>query len=157
MNETVHPNEKLLKFEPSQIMAGLSILIGEQLGYSGLSRTTFAMRYNDNAVIKIENTNEGVFQNVIEWRAWCFISQDEKLSQYFAPCYEISRCGTVLIQARTQPIPDDLELVEMPDFVGDFKKMNWGMIEDRPVLHDYGILNPTRGRKVKIIKQNLLY
>lgn len=151
-------NETLAQFDAAQILAATSILCGEQLGVSGISRTTFALRYSDDAVIKIENPASGVFQNVIEWRAWQYIQHDERLAQFFAPCLEISQCGTVLIMARTAPLPDDLDEIELPEIIGDYKKMNLGMYKGNPVMHDYGLLNPIHlHRKIRINKVKLDY
>ena len=149
-------DESLLQFEPEQISAALSMLCGKQIGLPGLSRTVYAMRYNDDYVVKFERADSDAFQNVIEFRAWNFIMHNDKLSKFFAPCMDISRCGRVLIQARTQPLPDDIELVDMPSIITDYKKMNWGMFMGQPVLHDYGLLNPV-GHRVSIKKQKLLF
>lgn len=149
---TIAKDSDLEMFPQDQLHAALSVLCGERLGY-GISRTTFAMRYCDDKVLKIENADSGVFQNVIEWRAWEYIQHDTEMLKYFIPCVEISRCGTVLVQMKAEALPDDMHEVELPDFVGDYKRENLGMFEGRVVVLDYGLWNPVARGKVKIKKR----
>jgi len=107
---------------------------GEMIGH-GTSRRVYTLAQQPDRVLKIEYEGKGFFHNVEEWRLWNEVSERPELSKWLAPCYSISANGMFLIQARTQPLerlPD-----KVPAWLGDFKRANWGLYEDRPVCHDY--------------------
>lgn len=118
----------------------LGIIVGELLG-EGMTRYVYACNVKidgHEVVIKIE-TGHGFFQNAVEYRMWEYL-KDEKIAQWLAPCLHISTCGKVLIQRRTQPMRDEEYPVMIPNMFTDQKKGNFGLLDGRPVCHDYGMM-----------------
>jgi hypothetical protein len=111
----------------------VNMMCGERLG-SGIGREVFVNSLDKTQVIKFEG-NACSFQNVIEWETWKRVVGTE-FERWFAPCISISPNGSVLIQARTTvptKFPD-----QMPVFLTDFKRANYGVYKGRVVAHDYG-------------------
>lgn len=102
----------------------------------GMSCTVYQHKTQPHLVIKRER-QVGKFQNVNEYHIWHQICC-MKLAEWFAPVYAISPCGQFIIQAKTQPITADQLPSQVPGLFTDFKQNNWGMLEGRPVCHDYG-------------------
>jgi hypothetical protein len=103
---------------------------------SGIGRTTYASLVLPDSVIKIE-PNARSFQNIVEWETWNAVYGTE-YEKWFAPCEHISANGSVLVMAKTTPIPKGMYPTKMPVFLTDFKEANYGMYEGRIVCHDYG-------------------
>ena len=110
------------------------LFIGEKLG-EGCYREVFVYRMSPHWVIKYE-FGEKSFSNVGEWEIWQEVKNDKKLARWFAPCIDISFSGSILIQARTEPITKLPK--ELPDFLADLKPENFGRLNGRIVAHDYG-------------------
>lgn len=114
----------------------LALLCGERLGH-GMTREVFSFYPDDeNKVIKFE-LESGHFQNVCEYQVWDAIQYTE-LAKWFAPCYNISHCGRIMIQARCEPIAAIALPAEVPAFFTDLKSSNWGIYNKHPVCFDYG-------------------
>ena len=114
-----------------------SVLLGKVLG-EGLSRTVYEMAFHPGLVVKVETQNGKFFQNVTEYVTWQSVLKTG-MEKWFAPCYDISGNGRVLIQARTSK-PEDSDFPDkIPACLGDVKRENFGMFEDRLVCHDYGL------------------
>lgn len=111
------------------------LVAGDEIGY-GISRRVYVYGPSPNMVIKFEAGSKS-FQNVMEWQAWDDI-QDTPYKKWFAPCYMISPCGTVLIQKRTEKMGKKQYPAKMPTFFTDFKYNNYGLYKNRIVCHDYG-------------------
>lgn len=116
-----------------------SILCGDRLGF-GVARTVFACRLNPDYVLKIE-TGGRSFQNVLEWETWKIAEYAPKQALWLAPCISISTCGTVLVQRRTTPARAAEMPKSVPNWLTDVKLDNWGILDGRPVCHDYGYPN----------------
>lgn len=116
---------------------------------SGLSRVVYTSKLFPEVVFKLEPPGEH-FQNVMEWEYWNQVEYTP-VAKWFAPALAISSCGRVLAMKRTKPArfyPD-----EMPMFLTDFKKSNYGMYKGRVVCHDYGTcLLPTYGTILRMKK-----
>lgn len=120
---------------PDTLQSDLNkMIIGEKLG-SGQFRGVFVCAYDDTKVVKLEEA--GTFHNVSEWDTWEEVQQT-KWAKWFAPCYHISPCGRVLIQARTKPITRRQMPLQVPAFFTDMHSGNWGRYKGHPVMHDYG-------------------
>lgn len=124
-------------------LAGL--FLGEMLG-SGVGRTVYVLATDPSKVVKFETT-AGSFQNVIEWQTWNDL-QGTRVARYLAPCHWISPCGIVLVQSRVQTLPTleaeacgggrSLRKVQLPEFLTDLKRENYGLLDGRVVACDYG-------------------
>lgn len=123
-------------FEPHSLACDLfDMVAGPKLG-SGVSRVVYECYMRPRSVIKFENAR--TFQNVQEWQVWHEV-QGTAYEKWFAPCYEISKCGRILIQGKTRPFKPGEVPKKVPSFFTDMKIGNWGMYKGKPVCHDYGI------------------
>lgn len=112
-----------------------NLLCGDRIGW-GMSRSTYRSPLFPDAVVKVEELANH-FQNVIEWETWQMV-KGTPAEKWFAPCLHISPCGMVLIMARTTEPTSEQYLDQMPVFLTDFKRGNYGIYEGRLVCHDYG-------------------
>lgn len=79
-----------------------------------------------------------MFQNQAEWMVWKAI-EGSKLEKWFAPCMAISHLGLWLIQKRVEPMPRSRRPKRVPAFFNDLKDANFGILDGRVVVCDYGI------------------
>lgn len=113
-----------------------NLLCGNVIG-RGSARVVYDSQLFPEHVIKVENV-AGRFQNVMEWETWLIV-RDTKWAKWFAPCKWISPAGVVLIQAKTTPPPRASYPEMMPKFFADFKRPNYGLLNEQIVCHDYGV------------------
>jgi hypothetical protein len=112
----------------------MASLLGKELG-AGIARAAFVSDLDETIVIKVENS-KGSFQNVIEWETWKRFKDDKSVARWLAPCVWISQSGGILMMKRTMPLLRDPK--QMPRFLCDFKRSNYGLLNGRVVCHDYG-------------------
>ena len=110
------------------------LILGNLIG-SGSYRDVYEYKPNSKFVVKVEMSTARQFENVAEWAVWHEI-KDTMWAKYFAPCVSISHSGSVLIQERTEPIKRMPK--QLPNFMADLKRKNFGRIGNRIVAHDYG-------------------
>jgi hypothetical protein len=122
MSESVHAHREAFN------------LLCDQLIGTGIGRQVFSSAVFTGSVIKVESS-AGSFQNIIEWETWQRV-KETKFAKWFAPCEHISPCGSLLIMAKTAPALEYPE--QMPAFLTDFKRANYGMLNGNLVCHDYG-------------------
>jgi hypothetical protein len=121
---------------------------GKKLG-GGVGRTVFVYDLNPNFVIKIE---ESGFQNVIEWEMWKVVKASPH-QRWLAPVRHISPSGAALLMDRTLPAPRSKYPKRMPEWIGDYKYSNFGLLNGRLVCHDYGsFVNQSNGINEKMRK-----
>ena len=113
-----------------------SAMIGTFIG-EGIARKVYHCRLNIEYVCKIE-TKAHSFQNVSEWETWLWVRGNKYLEPWFAPCFHISGGGTVLIQRYCEPLRDADLPKQLPSFLCDLKRENFGMLNGRIVCCDYG-------------------
>jgi hypothetical protein len=113
----------------------MNSVLGKKLG-AGIGRHVFVFDIDPRYVAKVET---GGFQNVIEHQIWD-ASKDTQYAKWFAPVTFISGMGTVLLMERTTPAPPSAFPAWMPDFLGDLKYSNFGLLRGNLVCHDYGTL-----------------
>ena len=128
-----------------------NLLCGEKIG-EGIHRTVYECLVRPDLVVKVENDDYRYFANVIEQKFWNDWENYEKISRWLAPCEYLSPDGRILLQKRCDPIASGGALPDqLPAFLTDVKRSNFGWLEGRLVCLDYAItiLNPSlRGRKV---------
>lgn len=123
----------------------------------GVSRTVFECGYDESCVVKIDKSSN---DNIIEWELWNMLKyMPEKISNWFAPCVRISNNGRILIQKKTKPLSDKQweSLKEVPSFLTDIKRSNFGMYKGNLCMHDYaGVLVRLKfdSRLIKISKED---
>lgn len=151
-----YSSEYLEHFNADELRTTIAMLCGEHLG-RGISRTVFEMRFNPEYVVKIEENN-GQFQNIMEWKIWNKARQSfPTVLECLAPCVEISTCGRVLIMKRTKPVPKEMKDVTLPIWMSDISRRNIGMIDDKVVCHDYGLIVPVGPSFKRMTKYKLYY
>lgn len=114
-----------------------SLLCGDKLG-EGQNRKVYVCRLDEAYVIKIEPRGTQ-FQNVEEWRAWWW-AQGTSKARWLAPCKFISPCGLLLIQARVTPMRPKEAPKRLPQWLGDLKHENFGVLDGKVVACDYGTI-----------------
>lgn len=112
----------------------VDLVCGAQIG-RGEFRTVFEHRINPEYVIKYDNKDNR--SNVFEYAMWQEL-EFESISQWLAPTPWISPDGSWLIQRRTEPIRRSELPAKVPAIFCDLKLENWGMLDGKPVCHDYG-------------------
>lgn len=116
-------------------VSGFEFLLGEKLG-EGCFRKVYELRYSSERVIKIE---EGLPKsNINEHQLWW---DCESLRDWLCPVEGISSCGKFLIMPQTTPIRQEELPEDLPAWMTDVKKENFGWFNGKIVLHDYGLLN----------------
>lgn len=114
------------------------MLIGDFIG-EGISRKTYSCPLNREWVVKVSDP-QAYNQNMLEWMIWdeCHTHMLD-VREWLAPCHFISNGGHVMIQQRTAPVTPCLMPKKVPYFLNsDLKTDNWGLIDGKPVCHDYG-------------------
>lgn len=115
---------------------GFNLLCGKQLG-SGISRKVFECRLDPTLVVKVQHDDtKPPLENMMEFEVWQSAMMTE-FAKWFAPCTLISTTGRILLQKRTFPTRD-LPL-KVPAFFTDLKPENWGLLDGKPVCHDYAL------------------
>src|SRR6267154_323177 len=96
----------------------LSLVVGDVISV-GSTRTVYRAT-EASKVVKFE-TIERRFQNIMEWETWQIV-KDTKYKLWFAPCVDISPCGTILVQKFCRDLEDRELLDEIPAFFADVKR-----------------------------------
>lgn len=127
----------------------LGTLMGE-----GCSRYVFQHPEKKDRVIKIDVGQ--MLSNATEFNVWNDIKDIPEVAKWFAPVYECTPDGRVLIMAKADMNRDLAEYPKMiPSFLGDVKWNNFGFIKNQFVCVDYGINKLyVTGAKVKLVKAN---
>lgn len=108
---------------------------------SGVSRNVYSIENDDRHVIKIEDTTDKRFQNIMEWRTWKEFKDDPDVAIWLAPVIDISECGKYLIMEKTEPVEEDEMPDDIPEFIGDYKVSNMGRLSNGNIVcHDYGYI-----------------
>ena len=138
------------ELHPDQLRELAEFVLGKRLG-GGMSREVFLNRADNNTVIKVENYADHK-QNVMEWLVWNQFQNVKGIGKWLCPCHSMSHSGTFLVMERAR----DLEPHEMPkrvpSFISDVKLENFGMLNGKVVLRDYGTITLALG--VKMVKTN---
>lgn len=132
-----------------------NLFCGDLIG-SGIHRKVFECKIRDDLVVKVEDNEPKyawrAFANAYEMRFWEDHQHYKRVADWLAPCEWMSPDGLVLLQKRVSVLPLDYELPpQMPSFLPDIKRENYGLYEGRLVCVDYSgaIANPSvRLRKV---------
>jgi len=119
---------------PSMHKEAFNLLCNDRIG-GGIARQVWNSLLLPNSVVKVEE-NGGSFQNVMEWETWKRV-KGTPAEKWFAPCEWISPNGSILIMAKTMQPHEYPE--QMPIFLCDFKRTNYGVYDGRLVCHDYGL------------------
>lgn len=118
----------------------IDLILGERIGYEGISRTCYVLRTDERYVVKLENAEGQYFSNVREWNVWHAADGLPWARKWLAQPKWISENGRVLIMERTTPFAESKGYpCKLPYWLTDFKPENfgWGCISGNFVCHDY--------------------
>lgn len=122
------------------------VICGKKLG-EGIARTVYECAVNPLLVVKFEKP--GWFQNVQEMNFWDANCSYQPVAKWLAPCKFISPCGRVLLQVKVEPINDREMPASIPSWATDEKAANWGMLNGKPVMCDYGMILYSPSKRMK--------
>lgn len=127
-------DKEVRQYFTNTIAQDLFDLVAPECIAIGSTRTVF--RANSKQVFKFE-TNAKRFQNIIEWETWEIVKHT-KFAKWFAPCIDISNNGAILAQEFCRDLEDSELPEEVPVFLCDIKRSNFGMLDGNVVCRDYG-------------------
>jgi len=111
-------------------------ICGDLIGF-GITRYVFEYKPDPEWVMKIDVSN--YFANINEWLLWGAIKDDKRYNKWYAPVKDISACGKFMLQKYCTPLSDTDNVPKMlPINFHDIKKENFGLLDERVVLIDYG-------------------
>ena len=131
-----------------------NLMSGPRLG-GGVSRVVHEAMLNDKYVLKFEYGS--TFQNVMEWEIWSAVEKDDSPNSarnWLAPCQSISPNGLILVQRKTIPLRQSELPEKIPSWMCDPKVGNWGLLDGKPVLHDYGYTHFLGTHTLNRLKKN---
>lgn len=103
--------------------------------------------------MKVENDDWRYFANVLEMKFWIDHEHYDKVAKWLAPCEHLSPDGRVLLQKRADPLGQNDKLPgELPAFLSDLKRENFGRIDGRFVCLDYAMTIPTPNTRMKKVQ-----
>jgi hypothetical protein len=114
-----------------------NMLCGDRIG-QGSTRTVYDCKLLPGHVVKVENDDFRMFANVAENLLYC--NSSEAVQRWLCPTTHLSPDGRLLIMRKaricdeTDTLPDQL-----PAFLSDIKRENFGWIDGRLVCVDYGL------------------
>jgi hypothetical protein len=122
---------------PANTLRDMMLLaLGRRIG-GGYGRDVFINDLNPQLVIKVERSGH---QNPVEREIWEAV-KNSQYAKWFAPVRFLSPYGSVLIMERTLPAPRKAYPKKVPEFLGDLKYSNFGLLRGRLVCHDYGTVS----------------
>lgn len=134
---------------PATFEDAFNLLCGPLLG-EGIHRKVFECKLLPDLVVKVENDDYRYFANVMEMKFWCDHEHYPRISTYLAPCTHLSPDGRILLQKRVDPIPQGFTLpTHLPSFLSDFKRENFGLLDQKLVCVDYAMTIPNPSLRLK--------
>ena len=124
------------------------MLCGEKIG-EGIHRVVYRCKLRPELVVKVEaEENYRYFANVREMDFWSYHSQYKKVADWVASSRYLSRDGRILLQDKCIPCGEHDEHkmpTKLPAFITDRKYSNFGWLNDKIVVLDYGLVihNPS--------------
>jgi hypothetical protein len=134
--------------------------LGELIGV-GASRLVYINLLDNKTVIKVQRLKtlkkNNILNNLIEWQTWNQYLKT-RYQELFCPCHMISQDGKFLIQSYAQVLEPGkhlkrsrLQWSQLPTSIQQYADSrwykNWGRLENRYVLIDYGRENADRIEK----------
>ena len=128
-------------FDNADIMMAYHDMLCGDLINEGCSRVVYECDYDKSCVVKIHKDVDRLpSDNILEWELWQMVKgMSNEVQKWFAPCVRISENGRILIQKKTTPLKDKQwnSLIEIPTFLSDIKRSNFGKYKGHICMHDY--------------------
>lgn len=119
-----------------------NLLCGSLIG-RGQHRYVYACKLRPDLVVKVESDDSRFFANVREELFWSDHRDHAPSAKWLAPVEFLSPDGRLLLMKRCDPLPLDYRLPQqLPSFLDDHKRDNFGLLDGRLVCVDYGITRP---------------
>lgn len=129
-----------------------NLLCGDLIG-EGIHRKVFECRLRNDLVVKVETeTNWRYFANVLEMKFWNDHRHYKKVADWLAPCEYLSPDGRILLQKRCEGVGRTFFPEEIPSFLTDIKRNNFGYYEGRIVCVDYAMTIPNPSTRLKRVE-----
>lgn len=129
-----------------------SLLTGHWLG-AGIHRDVYTCPLRDDLVVKVEKGEDDDrrnFANVREWEFWDEHRHCKEIARWLAPCTMLSYDGRLLVQERIDPLGQAEKLPEqVPAFLTDLKRSNFGRLKGKIVCADYGFTIPSPSTRLR--------
>ena len=127
-----------------------NLLCGELIG-QGIHRKVFECRLRPDLVVKVEKEGDWrSFANVMEQKFWDDHQFCAKVASWLAPCEYLSPDGRILLQRKATPVGEHEELpIEIPSFLTDLKRANFGRIDGALVCVDHAMTIPNPSTRMK--------
>lgn len=126
---------------PEDIFSGpvtsdlFNFIAGRFIG-EGTSRRVYQFRFDLDYVLKYEAPG-GSFQNIHEHDIWRQVEGTEH-EKWFAPCRYLSPCGMFLVQKHCRAARPDEYPENVPNYLTDLGRDNFGIYKGNFVARDYG-------------------
>jgi hypothetical protein len=127
------------------------LMCGDLIG-EGTFRKVYTCRLRPDLVVKVEKHTERDrrFHNMLEYYCWTQHAHCKPIHQWLAPCEDMSPDGRILLQKRARPLHDTDKLPEqLPTFLTDLKRENFGMLDKRIVCIDYAYYVTTTSTRLR--------
>ena len=131
-----------------------NMLCGRLIG-EGIHRKVFKCKIRPDLVVKVEEADgyERHFANWAESKFWTDNQHYEAVSKWLAPTEYLSPDARVLLQVRCEPVPESFKLPEqVPSFLTDLKRDNFGFYQGRLVCFDYALALNTPNVRLKKVE-----
>jgi hypothetical protein len=129
--------QSVINYSNSMINRDMWDLMCSDMIGEGCSRKVFICKLDNSLVLKLEENGRS-FNNIREWELWEDVRHDKAAARWLAPCVNISLCGSILIQKRTEPAHKRRFPKKIPKWIAtDLKYQNWGLLAGKIVCHDY--------------------
>ncbi len=116
-----------------------NMMCGKFIG-EGIHRKVFECKIRPDLVVKVETDDLRNFANVFEMQFWDAYQHSKLISKWLAPCEYLSPDGMILLQKKCSQVPFDYPMPKnMPEFMTDFKRANFGIMDGKLVCVDYAI------------------
>jgi hypothetical protein len=126
-----------------------NLLCGSLIG-EGIHRRVFECAIRRDLVVKVEDSDNRYFANVIEQKFWDDHQYTPQVSKWLAPCEYMSPDGRILLQTRCDPVPAGMRMPDkLPGFLSDLKRSNFGLLDGRIVCVDYAMTIPSPSVRLK--------
>ncbi len=114
----------------------------------GNHRIVYKNPFNKEEVLKYSynpyKSGLGGNSNYIEWRVWNAVKDDSSISKYFCPITGYTNDYSVITMLEASPMKKSQFSLRLLDKLPALLRLdvnraeNWGILEGRPVLVDYG-------------------
>lgn len=130
-----------MSYEQATHLDAFNLLCGKLIG-EGVHRNVFDCRIRDDLVVKVEKIDPmfRYMANYQEMKFWSENQYAEKVKRWLAPCVFLSPDCRILLMKKVNAIrPDERLPDQLPSFLTDIKRENFGWLDGKLVCIDYAM------------------